>query len=441
MNRGNYKILVVDDEQGFALLISRILGDEGYQVRTMSHPREALAEVDSYHPDLVITDLKMPGMNGVEFMTAVRAQHQETDFIMVTAFASVETAVAAMKLGALDYITKPLKEPEELRRVVLRAFERQRLSAENRALREEVAGDMPPLELVFSGMPAVLEEVSAVAPADTTVILYGETGTGKGLVAGVIHRLSGRRGLMVTINCAAIPENLLESELFGHERGSFTGAVRTKKGKFELADEGTVFLDEIGEMSPSLQAKLLRVLQERRFERVGGLDVIHTSARIIAATNRDLKQLVSQNRFREDLYYRLNVFPVHIPPLRQRRDIIPQLTRYLVERLSRKIGKPISDIPGNTLARLMSHQWPGNVRELENVIEKAVILSRDATLTVPRLHDTAEGGSAGDMRSIEKKAIEEALKKTGGKRKEAADILGISLRSLQYKIKGYGIEA
>lgn len=441
MNKGNYKILVVDDEQGFALLISRILRDEGYSVKTMSYPREALIEVDAYLPDLVITDLKMPGMNGVEFMASVREKHPETDIIMVTAFASVETAVAAMKLGALDYITKPLKEPEELRRVVLRAFEGQRLAAENRALREEIAGDLPPLDLIFSGMPTILEEIRAVAPADTTVTIYGETGTGKGLVAGVIHQMSGRRGVMVTINCAAIPENLLESELFGHERGAFTGAIRTKKGKFELADEGTVFLDEIGEMSPSLQAKLLRVLQDRRFERVGGLDVIQTSARIIAATNRDLKQLVAQNRFREDLYYRLNVFPVHIPPLRQRRDIIPELSRYLVEKLSRKIGRPISGIPQDSIEHLMSHEWPGNIRELENVVEKAVILSRDGILTVPRLHDTSEGGRAGDMRSIEKKAIEEALKKTGGRRKEAAEALGISLRSLQYKIKGYGIEA
>ncbi len=439
MKEENFRILVVDDEQSFALLISRILKDEGYRVESSPAPSDALARIDEACPDLVISDLRMPGMNGIDFMASVRAKHPETDFIMVTAFASVETAVSAMKLGAADYITKPLRDPDELREVVRKAFENQKLVAENRALRDEIGGGLPPLPLIFAGMEKVREEIEAVAPLDTTIMLYGETGTGKSLIAKVIHQLSGKKGFLVTINCAAIPENLLESELFGYEKGAFTGANRTKKGKFEFADEGTIFLDEIAETSPPLQAKLLRVLQEKSFERLGGLETIRTDARIVAATNRDLKQLVSERRFREDLYYRINVFPVHIPPLRERQESIPELAENLGRKFSLKVGKRIDGISPQSVGRLKSYHWPGNIRELENVIEKAIILSRDGTLSIPELRESSEEPLSGDMKQIEKKAIENALRITGGNRKAAADVLGISLRSLQYKIKDYGI--
>lgn len=440
MNREHFKILVVDDEKGFSLLLFQILKDEGYSVKTASSAQEVLKIINSYDPDLIVSDLKMPGMDGITMMCRVKERYPDVDFIMITAYGTVETAVNAMKMGALDYITKPLKDPDELRQAVLNAFERHNLTTENRALRQELFGDLPPLDIIFAGIEGVFEEIKAVAPADTTVILYGETGTGKSLIAKVIHLLSGRKGLFVTINCASIPENLLETELFGHEKGSFTGALSSKKGKFELANEGTIFLDEISEMIGSLQAKVLRVLQEKSFERVGGLETIRTNARVITATNRDLKEMVQEKNFREDLYYRVNVFPVHIPPLRERKAYMPRFSDFLVKRLSQRIGKPIKEIPQESMNNLISYHWHGNMRELENTIEKAIIMSKDGRLYVPPPDTAQEDYPASDMKSIEKKAIETMLKRTRGNRKEAADILGISLRSLHYKIKEYRID-
>jgi DNA-binding NtrC family response regulator len=439
MNREHFKVLIVDDERSFSLLLSQILNDEGYSVRSASGAQEALKIIDGYEPDLIITDLKMPGKDGITMMRGVREKYPETDFIMITAYATVETAVSAMKMGALDYITKPLNDPEELRQAVLRAFEKNSLTSENKALRQEIFADLPPLDIIFAGIGNVFEEIKAVAPTDTTVILYGETGTGKSLIAKVIHLTSGRKGPFVTINCASIPENLLESELFGYEKGAFTGALSSKKGRFELANEGTIFLDEISEMSGSLQAKLLRVLQDKSFERLGGLETIRTNARVITATNRDLKEMIRDKRFREDLYYRVNVFPVHIPPLRERKDCIPRFSEYLVKKLSQKIGKSIREIPTESVENLTSYYWYGNMRELENTIEKAIILSRDGRLFIPPPESVQEESCTGDMKEIEKRAIESALKRTKGNRKEAAEILGISLRSLHYKIKEYSI--
>lgn len=440
MSKENFRILVVDDEPGFSLLLSRILTDEGYKVKSMPNPLEALKTIDDFEPDLIVSDLRMPVMDGISFMIEAKNKNPNIDFIMITAHATVETAVNAMKMGALDYITKPLKEPEELRQLVHKAFEKQQLMSENRALREELHGDLPPIDIIFAGLENIVEDVKAVAQTDSTVILYGETGTGKSLIAKVIHQLSGRKGLFVAVNCASIPENLLESEFFGYEKGAFTGAIKSKKGKFDLAHDGTIFLDEIAEMSPGLQAKLLRVLQEKSFERLGGVETIKTNARVITATNRDLKEMVSDRHFREDLYYRLNVFPVHIKPLRERKDFIPELTEYLVKRLSMRIGRSISKIPEESLQRLVSYHWPGNIRELENVIERAVILSREGILSIHMPEQTDTPADIGDMKSIEKKAIENALIKTNGNRRSAAEALGISLRSLQYKIKDYGIE-
>lgn len=440
MGKKNFKILIVDDEEHFLLLLSNILIDEGYIVKTADRGERALQILENFNADMVITDLKMPDMGGIQLMSIAGAKYPDADFIVITAFATVESAVDAMKKGAVDYITKPLKDLDELRITVGRVFEKRKLLQENITLKNEQTDSLPPVELIFSGIDKVYEEVKAVSPADTTVILYGETGTGKSLIARIIHMMSRRKGLFVTVNCAAIPGTLLESEFFGHEKGAFTGAVSCKKGKFELASDGTIFLDEISEMTVDLQAKLLRVLQEKCFERLGGLESITVDTRVIAATNRNLKKLVGEGSFREDLYYRLNVFPVSIPPLRERKEAIPVLVEYLADRLSRKLGKHVKSISEDTMKRLTSYPWPGNIRELENTIERAIILSKSSILEIqlPAIEVKAEVENL-NMKSIEKKAIEDALDRAGGNRRVASEILGISLRALQYKIKEYDI--
>ena len=331
MNRENFRVLIVDDEKSFLLLMAKILEDAGYSVKGLADPESALKFLDSFVPNLIISDLKMPKMDGIHFMEEAK-KVSDADFIVITAFATVETAVAAMKKGAADYITKPLKDPDQLRIAVAKIFDRQSLITENALLKSALFEDIPSIDIVFAGMDDVLREVKDVASTDATVMLYGETGTGKTLVAKVLHRLSGRKGPFVDINCAAIPENLLESELFGHEKGAFTGALSQKKGKFELANDGTILLDEVSEMSMTLQAKLLKVLQEKTFERLGSLTTLKTNARVIAATNRDLKQMVSDGKFREDLYYRLNVFPILIPPLRDRKSHLQEIAHYTCRR-------------------------------------------------------------------------------------------------------------
>jgi DNA-binding NtrC family response regulator len=442
MNKENFRILIVDDEKSFLLLMTRILGDEGYTINGLTSPEEALKLIDSFGPNLIITDLKMPKMDGIDFMEEVR-KNREIDFIMITAFATVETAVAAMKKGASDYITKPLKDPEQLRIAVAKVFDRQALVTENALLKEAFFEDVPPLDVIFAGMEDVLREVKDVASTDATVMLYGETGSGKTLVAKVLHKMSGRRGPFVDINCAAIPENLLESELFGYEKGAFTGALTQKKGKFELANDGSILLDEVSEMSLTLQAKLLKVLHEKTFERLGSLNTLKTNARVIAATNRDLRLMVREDKFREDLYYRLNVFPVSIPPLRERRPHLETIALYLAGVISRRLGKAPKVVPEESLAEIRRYHWPGNIRELENVIERAIIMSKGTELPLAVLGERAESAKeqqdSGDLKTVEQKAIRNALLQTNGNRKRAAEMLGISLRSLQYKIKEYGI--
>jgi DNA-binding NtrC family response regulator len=441
VNKKNFKILVVDDEEHFLLLVSNVLDEEGYVVKTASSGNNAFQVLEQYTPDLILTDLRMPDKDGLHLMETVKAGHPDIDFIFITAFATVESAVDAMKKGAIDYITKPLKNLAELRIIVSRVYEKRRLLQENIALKEEQIESLPPLDLIFSGIDRVYEEVRAVATADTTVILYGETGTGKTLVAKVIHILSGRKGLFVTVNCAAIPDTLLESEFFGYEKGAFTGATSTKKGKFELTHEGTIFLDEISEMTTSLQAKLLKVLQEKTFERLGGIESITTDARVITATNRDLTQLVREGRFREDLFYRLNVFPIQIPPLRERREIIPKIADYMMNKIARKLGRHSTGIAEDSMKQLISYPWPGNIRELENTIERAIILSKKDILHIPLPEMDIKTDRFEDLtiRNMEKKTIEAALKKVSGNRRRAAEMLGISLRALQYKIKEYNI--
>ncbi len=440
MENATFRILILDDEQSFQLLMTSILADEGYTVQGASSPHGALLDLEEFRPNLIITDLKMPKMDGITFMEHARQIVPDADFIIVTAYATVDTAIAAMKKGALEYITKPLKNPEELRIAVTRIAERQSLIAENRQLRSDLFGPLPPIEVIFAGMESILRDIEDVAPTGATVIMYGETGTGKSLIAKVLHHLSGRGGLFIEINCAAIPEQLLESELFGFEKGAFTGATQQKKGRFEIANDGTIFLDEIAEMGLGLQAKLLKVLQDKTFERLGSLKSLRTNARIIAATNRNLKELAAQKKFREDLYYRLNVFPVTIPPLRERKAAIASIADYLVRAVAARLGKPARPLPGSAYAALAQYDWPGNIRELENLIERSIIITRGEELSIPHLSESKTETIAGDMKSTERAAILNALRQTDGNRRKAAEILGISLRSLQYKIKDYKIE-
>jgi DNA-binding NtrC family response regulator len=441
MNRDNFRILILDDEDSFLLLMTRILTDEKYSVRGVNDPLKALAMLDSFSPNLLITDLRMPGMDGITFMEKA-GKGRDIDFIVITAFATVETAVDAMKKGASDYITKPLQNPDQLRLAVKKIFERQSLIIENTVLKSALAGGIPSAGIIFAGMPQVMKAVQDVAPTDATILLLGETGTGKTLIAKVVHHISGRKGPFVDINCAAIPESLLESEMFGHERGAFTGALFQKKGRFEVADEGTILLDEVSEMNPLLQAKFLRVLQEKAFERVGSSNSLSTNARVIAATNRDLRQMTAEGKFREDLFYRLNVFPVLIPALRERAAYIEEIARYIIDNVTRRLGKGPKVLSSETLIRMKSYRWPGNIRELENVIERAVIVSSSRELDLSIQDGDSRNvinACGGDLMSLEREAIKKALAQADGHRKNAAQILGISLRSLQYKIKAYGL--
>ena len=446
MEPNNFRILVVDDERPLTALLSRILTQAGYQVKPVNSGIKALGIIGDFSPNLVITDLKMPDVSGLDLLRKVRSERPEIDFIILTAYATVENAVEAMKEGALDYLIKPLKDPDELRIAVSRVVERQTLMVVNTLWRNQLAEGLPPTDVLFAGMEEVLREIQHVAKTDATVLLQGESGTGKSLVAKAIHHLSGRKGPFVELNCAAIPETLIESELFGHEKGAFTGAIKTKRGKFELAQNGTIFLDEIGEMHLSAQAKFLRILQERAFERIGGTTTLHTSARIIAATNQDLMAGIREKRFREDLYYRLSVFPIMLPPLRKRLEAIQDLTNYLVQSISMRVGKKVSEISNDTLKQIKSYEWPGNLRELHNVIERAIILSQDSRLTLPPLTtsliETKPESATRRLRNIrdlEKEAIEATIKETDGHRRKAAQILGISIRTLQYKLKEYGL--
>ncbi len=443
MSKKNYRILVVDDEASILLLLRRILEDDGYTVKTAKDGKEALAVAERFKPHLIITDLKMPVMDGITLIEQYKEIDSEADFLVLTAYGTVETAIKSMKLGALDYILKPLKEPDELRMAIRRAYERRRLIDENRALKSETLSILPPVEVIFADMEDILDDVRAVAPTSSTVLLTGETGTGKGLIAKVIHQLSGRTGPFVEVNCASVPENLLESEFFGHEKGAFTGAISSRKGKFEIASGGTIFLDEIGEMPPHMQAKLLRVLQDGTFEHLGGNTTLHTDARVVCATNKDLKKEVAEGRFREDLYFRLSVFPIRLKPLRERKEAIPVLVEYFVNTISRRLGKAPLRVSEDTMKRLSAYHWPGNVRELQNVLERAIILSRTDVLNLSRIaleESPASQPLIGTLKELERQAIEQTLKRFNGNRKKTAEALGISLRSLQYKIKEYELQ-
>ncbi len=454
MEKKDFRILVVDDEKSLVLLASRILKKEGYQVQGAYSGPEALVIIKNFAPNLIISDLKMPEMSGIDLLKKVKQEAPEIDFIILTAYASVENAVEAMKCGALDYLIKPLKNPDELRLAVEKVLERQTLIKSNTLWQSQLTDGLPPTNVIFAGMKDVWQQIQRVAATEATILLHGESGTGKSLIAKVIHQLSNKKGAFVELNCAAMPETLIESELFGHEKGAFTGAIKTKQGKFELAQDGTIFLDEIGEMPLSAQAKLLRILQEKAFERVGGTITLTTNARIVAATNQDLKARIRDKTFREDLYYRLSVFPIELPPLRKRENAIETIGNYLLGNISARVGKRMGKISPEALELLLSYEWPGNIRELYNAIERAVILAdekqellRPEDLSFIDLAGTdGSSGASGEnkgaelkrLEEIEREAIEKTLKMTDGHRKKAADILGISLRTLQYKIKKYG---
>jgi len=422
------RIIIVEDDSSFASFLKTILEEEGYAVMIFNDPEIALKNIRDFSPHLVITDLKMPKMNGMKFIERAR-EVVEAEFIVITAFGTIPSAVEAIKKGALDYITKPLSSLEEFLEKIKKILKKEHYSADF---------DLPPYEILFAGIEDVYEMVKKVAKTDATVILYGETGTGKSAIAKAIHIMSGKKAAFVEINCASIPETLIESELFGYEKGAFSGAIKQKPGKIELAQNGTLFLDEIGELTPSIQAKFLKVLQDKSFERVGGLQTLKTNARFITATNRKLKQLVKEGKFREDLYFRLNVFPITIPPLRERKQHIIKIAQYLIEKLSEKFGEGTKKLSKSAIESIKNYHFPGNIRELENIIERAIILSKGEDIEIKIEKDIE--WQENDLKSVEKKTIIEVLKKTGGNKQKASQLLGISLRTLYNKIKEFGLE-
>jgi DNA-binding NtrC family response regulator len=440
-----FSILVVDDEPSQRQFISGSLAKE-YEVVTAANGIEASQLLSHRSFSLAITDERMPEMSGIELIRWMREKSPETPVIMLTAYGSIETAVEAIKLGAEEYLIKPLKSPEELRVVVNKVL-RSRTMRDRSLLHQQETEAALPHDVVAESdsMKRIFQLADQVAQQPTTVLLTGESGTGKEVVARFIHSRSPRRDhAFVAINCSAIPETLLESELFGHEKGSFTGAIQTRRGRFELADGGTLFLDEIAEMGVNLQAKLLRVLQQQHFERIGSDRTMAVDVRVIAATNKDLAKSIASGAFREDLYYRVNVFPIHLPPLRERREDILPLAEYFLKSLSVRTGKSVLSINPEAREFLRSCDWPGNARELANAIERALIVSQAGVIDIEDLplkpeSESAKPGKPGLLAQIERTTILGSLTRNNGDRKRAAEELGISLRTLQYRLKEYGI--
>ena len=450
------RILVVDDERGMRELLRITLKKEGYKVSTASSAQEALDLLDKGLFDLVITDIKMPQLSGIELLKRIKALDPGVPVIMITAYASVDTAVEAMKEGAYDYISKPFNV-EELKHLIRNVLEKRRLERENILLKRELESHLGFGDIIGKSpkMKEIYNLILKVAGTNTNILITGESGVGKELVAKAIHRESPRsNGPFVPVNCGAIPPNLLESELFGHEKGAFTGAVSTKKGLFEIAHKGTIFLDEVTELAPHLQVKLLRVIQERTIRRVGGVEDIGVDVRLISATNKDLIEEIKAGRMREDLYYRLNVIPIHVPPLRERKEDIPLLTNYFIEKYNSKFGKDIRGIDSRALELLIGYNFPGNVRELENIIERAVALETESMIraetisayfekafSIPEIDATTKDL---DFQKIvaetEKRLLIEAMRRAGGVKKKAAELLNISFRSLRYLLDKYGID-
>jgi DNA-binding NtrC family response regulator len=446
------RILIVDDEANARTALAELLDDAGYIVSTASDGRTALVEMEQAEPDVVLTDLKMPGMDGLSLIERGRPASPHTTFIVMTAFATIDTAVRAIKLGAESYLTKPL-ELDAVIALIDRALDRTALSREAAELRariddrfrfDSIIGEHP-------SMQRLMKNVAQVAGSRATVLIHGETGTGKELIAAAIHQNSKRSEKpFIRLNCASLSETLLESELFGHERGSFTGAMSRREGRFKQADGGTLFLDEVSEIPPSVQIKLLRFLQEREFERVGGNETLKVDVRVVAATNRDLKQLVDEGRFREDLYYRLKVVQLDVPPLRVRRSDIPLLAQTFLRKFAEENERDVSRLSDEALQHLLIYPWPGNVRELENAIERAVVMCQGDSIQKDDLPTSAHGdlqnGSVTalipgiTMSELERMAILRTLDAVDGSTARAAEILGISQRKIQYRVKEWGYQ-
>ena len=455
MNRP-INLLVVDDEPNMRRILQATLQREGYEVRTAADGRDALGILKSFPAQVVITDLRMPVMDGMALLHEINQKHADIPVIFITAHGSIENAVEAIKAGAFDYISKPF-DNDELRVVLAKAAMTYRLNREechdSNVIRD--AGIIASSHQIKE----VLKLVERVAGSPTTILITGESGTGKELIAQLIHKLSLRKNEpFIRINCAAVPETLLESEFFGYEKGAFTGAIHSKPGRFELADKGTLFLDEIGEISREMQVKLLRMLQEREFERVGGLKTIRVDVRLVVATNLDLEKAVQEGRFRQDLFYRLNVVRIHLPPLRERPLDIPPLIEHFMREFSNRLNRSIKGISAEAIEMLCRYQWPGNIRELENVMERAVLLCPDSLLTA-RDFDlcslTAHDGDstftgapshfkdtiAHETEKLEKRLLESALEESGGNVTKTARLLGLSRKGLQLKMRKYGLHA
>lgn len=445
-------ILIVEDEAKMRRLLELNLGDDGFTTRSAGDAESGLKLLRENPVDLVVTDLKLPGMNGLEFLQAVKSYNAALPVIVMTAFGTVETAVEAMKAGASDYVLKPFSL-DEMRMVIHKELDVRNLREENRNLREALGKKYshPNIVARSAKMQEVLATVERVAPTNSTVLLGGESGVGKDLIARAIHEKSRRaHGPFLKINSTAIPENLLESELFGFEKGAFTGALASKPGKFELADKGTLFLDEIGDVPAATQVKLLRVLQEREFERLGGTKTIKVDVRLVAATNRDLRAALEQGTFREDLYYRLNVVPIDIAPLRERKEDIPDLVNLFVTRFAGDSGKTIEGVSPAAMQMLENYHWPGNVRELQNIVERACALAKGGVLEAADIHmdsrpsKTANGGTGFlpdgmTLEQWEDEMVQEALRRAHGNKSQAARLLGLSRNALRYRLSKIGI--
>ena len=449
-------ILVVEDGRSQREMLRDFLRKEGHTVGEAENGEQGVQRVREGHYDLLLLDYKMPGMDGMQVLQAVKGINPEIDVVIITAYGTIETAVDAMKAGALDYIPKPI-EFEELLLLVDRVSERRTLLKENEILREQLGEKGVTTDRIIyrsEKMSALINMAGRVAASRATVLLQGESGTGKELLARLIHQLSPRAARrIIAVNCGALHENLLESELFGHEKGAFTGATARRVGRFEEADGGTLFLDEIGELSPQVQVKLLRFLQEHEFQRLGGNQTLRTDVRVISATNRNLEQRVKEGAFREDLFYRLNVVLMSIPPLRERKEDIPILIDHFLKRYAEENGKEIAGLSSEAQDVLLKYDYPGNVRELENIIERAVVIAREAVISVEDLpfrdsmeeaasaRKAEEGFLRGSIEELERNLIVEAMEKAGDHQSRAAELLGISERMLRYKLKKYGLKA
>ncbi len=450
-------ILVVDDEKNYRVVLAKLLTEDGHRVSVAENPFAALELLGREDVALILSDLRMPNMDGMVFHQRVVEDYGDIPFIIMTAFATVETALQAMKAGVFDYLMKPFKN-EEILVVVEKALDFARLRTENTLLRRQLDASIGN-EIIGQSVVVrqLLQEIKQVAPAPTSVLVTGESGTGKELVARALHHSSPRQSAaLVAVNCATFAENLLESELFGHERGAFTGATERKRGLLEMADGGTLFLDEIGEMPMPLQPKLLRLLQEKRFRRVGGTAEIECDVRVVAATNRDLKTLIEAGQFRDDLYYRLNVVTLNVPPLRERAEDIPLLALFFVRRYARELGRPVSGFAAETLQLLQQYAWPGNVRELQNIIERGVLFCSGDQFTPQELPLSLQGAVADSseirlntpelgkplpelLDKVESDLIQRAMIQARGVQAQAARLLGISRSNLQYKLRKYGM--